>query len=575
MSLRTNIVRRGSVYRFRVRVPADLRERIGRTEISRSLRTKSAICAKSDAFSLYRKAELLWQRIRDPSMTPEGINRLVDDWVTAELTKDAIARTYLDFAEDRTPPGASVTEVAASMFASEAAANVEHWSEVVKRHDWEAARPCADALIAEKGLSIERGSDAHRLLCLALALASVEVEHARLDRSEGRWGARPQFGSEIRVPTPAEILPSTPPAIPTETLSVLVPKFMDEQRRHSGLAPKRLMDFEAALRLFSRWLGEDRSIDRITKKELGEFRLFLPKLPPNFTKRFPKLGLQEIATLAQEQSLRTLQPQTINGKYLVILERFFKWCAGCGFITENPATGIRVTQSKGASEKCRGPFKPDHLSKLFRAPLYAGCKSKAQIYKPGTDAVRDHRYWLPLLGLFTGARLNEICQLHLEDVRTVDGISCISINDEGDRRVKTEAARRLVPIHPDLDRLGFIDHVQRLRDRGQTRLFPEIKAGAGGYLSENVSKWFGRFLRFTFGKKAAKAAGLTFHSFRHTMKDALRAAGVDERIQDWLLGHENDHVSSHYGKGYEPPRLFVEISKVNYPGLDLSALHVG
>ena len=510
-------------------------------------------------------------------MTPESIDRLIDDWVSAELTKDAIARTHLDFAEDRTPEGACVGEVAAAMFASEASLEIEHWQQVVQRHDWKAAQPRVDALIAESKLSIEKGSEPYRLLCLSLTLASVEVERVRLDRSEGHWGGRPRFGSEIRLPAPAEPMEPMAPSAPVvcaETLSVLLPRFMEEQKRYGGFAPKRLMDFEAALRLFSRWLGEDCPMNRITKKELGEFRLFLPKLPPNFTKRFPKLGLQEIATLAQEQSLRTLQPQTINGKYLVILERFFGWCLGCGLITDNPAVGIRMKLSKVCREKRRGPFNSEHLGKLFTAPLYAGCKSNAQIYEPGAHQVRDHRYWLPLLALFTGARLNELCQLHITDVREAHGIWCISITDEGDRRIKTEAARRLVPIHQELHRVGFVAHVQRLRGSGQERLFPEIATGAGGYLSENVSKWFGRFLRLTFGRDGRKAACLTFHSFRHTMKDALRAACVHERIQDVLLGHENDHVSSEYGKGYKPPQLIEEISKVSYPGLDLSVLHV-
>ena len=114
--------------------------------------------------------------------------------------------------------------------------------------------------------------------------------------------------------------------------------------------------------------------------------------------------------------------------------------------------------------------------------------------------------------------------------------------------------------------------MKRLREGGQTRLFPEIEPGPGGYLSEHPSKWFARFLRLTLGEETKAAAGLTFHSFRHTVKVALRVAGVDERIQDALLGHESHHVSGQYGDGYKAPRLYEEISKIEYLGLDLSTL---
>lgn len=108
--------------------------------------------------------------------------------------------------------------------------------------------PTRDTLIAEKGLSIEKGSDPDRLLCLSLALAWVEVEQAHLERSEGRWGVRPRFGSEIHVPAAAsvEILLIPAPASTAEALSVLVPKFTEEQKRRN-FSPKRLMDSETGL----------------------------------------------------------------------------------------------------------------------------------------------------------------------------------------------------------------------------------------------------------------------------------------------------------------------------------------
>jgi hypothetical protein len=116
-------------------------------------------------------------------------------------------------------------------------------------------------------------------------------------------------------------------------------------------------------------------------------------------------------------------------------------------------------------------------------------------------------------------------------------------------------------------RLGFIDFVGKASTG--PRLFPHWKRGEDGYYSSVFSKWFGRFLTSV----DLKDPRLVFHSFRHGFKDALRRAMVEERIQDAIMGHEPEHVSSDYGLGYAPTELSKAIKAVTYPGLDLTSLH--
>jgi integrase len=129
----------------------------------------------------------------------------------------------------------------------------------------------------------------------------------------------------------------------------------------------------------------------------------------------------------------------------------------------------------------------------------------------------------------------------------------------------------VIPVHPALVQLGFERHAEECRLKKKL-LLSGIKRSSSGYASDNVSKWFRRFLKFTIGDEEKRASKLSFHSFRHTMKDAMRAAGIDDRVQDALIGHETDHVSARYGVGYKPARLHEEFKKVTFPGLDLSHL---
>ena len=186
-------------------------------------------------------------------------------------------------------------------------------------------------------------------------------------------------------------------------------------------------------------------------------------------------------------------------------------------------------------------------------------------------AHRRGRWWVPLISLFEGMRLEECCQLFVNDVAVKDGTDVI-INrwdDEGRKRLKSNAAERVLPIHPELKRLGFTEYVAEMRAKGETRLFPDLGRAADGYYSSLFSKWFGRYLR----KIGAKTPRTSFHSFRHTYRDALREAEISvERARalgGWEAGRGADEG---YGLGQRPSALAREIAKLRYDGLSLEHL---
>jgi len=138
----------------------------------------------------------------------------------------------------------------------------------------------------------------------------------------------------------------------------------------------------------------------------------------------------------------------------------------------------------------------------------------------------------------------------------------IHIRGGDGRSVKTYSATRKVPLHPELERLGFLSYVKR--QHGKPRLFMDLSAGPHGKLSHAYSKWWGRFtdgLGITDPRK-------TFHSFRHGMADALRR-GVELEIREILLGHSSGRVSAAYGSGYSLRALAEAVAKVEYPGVKL------
>jgi integrase len=116
--------------------------------------------------------------------------------------------------------------------------------------------------------------------------------------------------------------------------------------------------------------------------------------------------------------------------------------------------------------------------------------------------------------------------------------------------------------------------VAQVRDGSEARLFPFLKPGPKGGFGEAWSKWFGRYIR---GLGITNPASV-FHSFRHSFKDALRAAGVSEDVNDALTGHSGGGVGRTYGakemvRRFGLPILAEAVAKVSFPGLDLSHLH--
>jgi integrase len=227
---------------------------------------------------------------------------------------------------------------------------------------------------------------------------------------------------------------------------------------------------------------------------------------------------------------KTITAVTVNNR-LRKLSAFLNWCKANGYITNNPLAGLKMMT--GASKEARLSFDNSDLRTLLDL-------NALQV------EARKHpwRYWLPLMGRATGARLEELCQLRVDDFIQQQGIQCIRIDDNSEgQNLKNASSRRLLPIHPTLVELGLLRHVESVRATGADRLFPELEP-VRGKLGHAPSKWFGRYKV----KREITDPKKTFHSFRHTLIDDLRDSGVQDSLIKRIAGHEDGAVTfSIYG----------------------------
>jgi integrase len=197
-------------------------------------------------------------------------------------------------------------------------------------------------------------------------------------------------------------------------------------------------------------------------------------------------------------------------------------------------------------------------------------------HKPGNFTIRDWRYWLPLVALFSGMRLGEIAQLLVEDVQEMQGTWVMHVTTDGDdeKKLKTVGSERVVPVHSELIALGFLRYHAALKKTGSKRLFPEIKPDSRGFMSGAPSKFLNTYL----GRIGVKTKMLAMHSFRHLFADRLRKAGYLDNDFGFILGHGDRLVRTTGRYGLLPQGTVAHRSKLieaaSFEELDLKGLYI-
>jgi hypothetical protein len=241
-------------------------------------------------------------------------------------------------------------------------------------------------------------------------------------------------------------------------------------------------------------------------------------------------------------------------------------------LESNPFTDIDFdcVPETPASE-LRRPYYVEELQRFFRSKLYT------EGYRPEGQS-REALYWAPLLATFAGPRIEELAQLTVGDVRTMQGVWVLRIvNLDAEQHLKNEGSFRTVPVHPELVRCGLLRYVESVKAAGHERLFPSLRNDNKYELwSNSLGKAYSRYLD-DIGLDDPR---LDFHSYRYTFRQQCAICGVEPEIRDALTGH---WVSKNEGgrtylqdsdRQYPLEALVAAMKKLVYKELDLSHLRV-
>ena len=546
--------KRGHRFYCRTSVPRDLRSTIGKAEIVRALKTADYAEAlqRLPLVSAEVNAELTEAR-RKLGVKP--VTSLSD-----HDTKQLVLRWLWNKEHELAEREADSDGV---MWLPRAEAISENRSDLAQLLDPDDPATLASVqkvvgdLMHENNLDMGQDSAVWGKLCDLVRRAMIEQTRRGIDRLRGDFGKTrdPLFGGVY----PEEAAPDLPTASEV-TLRQLVDRFLDDPTRKAG--PKADNDYRVVLRFLGEFASLDSPLSRVKRDHCRKVVELLTRMPANASKKreLRDLGPQEAAAKAQRLGLAPMSPTTANS-YITKMSALFKWAVREGLVERNLAERLMLPEDTHKRD-ARLPFSTNQLNAILSSDIFQEPKEQW-----------DHRQWVFLVALFSGLRLNEVCTLRCDDVTKREGVDVILVrpDEEGRKRLKSKAARRTMPVHPTLKKVGVLVFVERQRTAGHKVLFPKLKLDRRGYYSDGYQKWFARLLK----KANAKAPRTTFHSTRHNFRDQLREIGAPRDVTLALGGWAgNGGTADDYGGGLKPKTLLRWVKKIEYPDLVLPAVTV-
>ena len=417
------LMRRKARWYLRAKIPVDLVEFLGRIEKWQSLRTgdyavavKRHHRARADLDAWFEQQ----RRRRDVGELVNGeVPRLVLDWFRAaehqashddfDLTGDLLHEALAEARQD-------LHELSAGGADEQVFAVVNR---ILLDNGWPACRHVVGTIKTRR--QVADGAippSIHRLVRRAL----IESARRRVTRLQGQPAQ------------PVDPLFRVQPVSPDQPITVgeLLERFDADRTPH--LAFSKAVEYQALFRALRETWGEHKPLAEIARADCRAIRDLFAGLPTHASKKWPRLSLAQAAERARRDGLPTLSIGTVNS-YMAKLSTLFRWATRGELADRNPAEALQIAQPMDPRD-ARRPFSIEQLRLIFAASPFV----------PRDDS--GATFWAPLISLFGGLSLGEICQLRTEDV-TDPGRGADDPGPPGaDGRLKTKAARRIVPVHP-------------------------------------------------------------------------------------------------------------------------------
>ncbi len=556
------LVQNKSGYYFRIVVPPSVRVLVGLREIKRSLQTGVLSVAKDRARIIAGKLRQFFRWLNDKvvggeemgtELDSEKVNQIINQYI-----KDALEAIEESILLNGKMSDEQLEESPEDLLTVKSI----HLEELITV-DLEQAYRQVDEILTEMGIEIDKKSIEYKKLCHNILKARVGLSDVEVARRLGDFQTgfdyekydipcdKSQDTAQHLPQMPAVALPEAP-VVTSISLSELIEKHRQEHIRANAWSTSTQNDYKSIGKVLVQMLG-DVPIHTLGFEEFRLYKEALQGMPPRFisTPQYEGMDAKDVIAL-NIPSDKTISSKSIS-KNFAYVKSLFSWAKSNRYIDEI-ATECLTIKEKKTSKEARECFDVTDLNTLLQSLV------------SGTN--HPYQFWIPVLGLFTGCRREELCQLHILDLKqSEDGVWYLDINeDTDDKRLKNIASKRVIPLHPFIvEDLGFPEFIQSI---DHERVFPELKK-----INDRYGHYFGKWFNGFIDKINLKTDTKNFHSFRHGFITNLTEKGVQEVLVKSLVGHSQDGVTHRvYFKGYSVEQLYKDgILKLDF-WIDLEVL---
>jgi len=337
-----------------------------------------------------------------------------------------------------------------------------------------------------------------------------------------------------------------------------------EEKKKPAL--KSAYEYRTSVEDFVDFVG-DIGIGEISKDDLLDYRDEVAKLPSSMPRADRELSFSERRARHSGKG-KPVSAATVK-KRVGAIQAMLSFAHEEKFIARNEGRDIPIHGYSKTGRKRRN-FEEEDLQRLLSSSLF----TQPATWRTDRSVSHVTLYWLFLLGLTTGARLEEVGQAAVADVKRRDAIRYIDVDDytpedtAEPKHLKTENSRRLVPIHNLLLDLGFEEYLAAIAAAGHTQLFPDLRPDMFGNRTKEASRTANRLI----DKEVSKDARLVFHSGRHGFKDLATEAEIPTRTVDQMCGHAPTSVGGKYGSGVSLKALHRALHRIDWTFLPWQSL---
>ncbi len=442
----SHITRKRGVFYWRKRLPHPQRG-----EVTVSLRTRNYRQAEHRAGILTRAFEgALTRAMGDVAGDKAKLNAILRDYMRAYVEGGAVPLPMW-------PP-------------NELSALLDDAASALADRDPKNRRSEIEGLMQHHGLP----EDMRPMLALGVLEAEVFALRKLVgDAAAGRPVVFTPGGFDVK-----EAVPPTAPEPPAKpTVSALLSAHFKRRETKEKATLQVIGQERGTLRRFVEVCG-DRPIDAFNRGDVTRFLETLGKLPATYgkSKADKDRSLEAIIAEADTTGAERLKEKTLK-RHLTALTALFRYARDEGHITNAQRSELvddRRFRIETAAREQRDTWTVEELKTLFTSPVWTGCHPYFRT-KAGPTIIRDGKFWLPLLALFHGSRLEELADLYRRDLFNEGDTWALRFTETEDRRLKTMSARRVLPLHPEAIRMGFLRYVNETAKAPNDPLFPDLE----------------------------------------------------------------------------------------------------